>query len=647
MLRAIAFVMVFIGLGLPLWAGPTDPPRPFSSAIHAMQNGQWERAVILAARAGPVAVDMIEWYRLRAGKGRFDEVRRFLAHHKDWPGLKLLRRRSEGSLSQATNTEVLAFFADQPAQTGTGALIHAAALRASGEAGEADATLVLVWRTFKLTKSEHKSFIADHATLLKPHHVARLKMAMWRGAKKDVDRMLPLLPAHWGKLAKVKYALRSGKRGASAMIDALPNAVKDDAVLAYERFLWRIRKGKTDSAIELILARSRAKTLGRPQSWAGWRRSLARGQMRLGNTDAAYQLASTHGLVEGSNYADLEWLAGYLALRKMNDPALALVHFDNFKAAVFTPISLGRAGYWRGITLRALNDRDAARIAFQSGAQYQTSFYGLLAAEHVGAPIDPVLAGNEAFPDWRTAGFAQSDVFKAGIIALGAGQQALAKRFFLQLAETQDRTGLAQIGRMAIDLGSPHIAVMLGKQAAKQGIVLPAPYYPLHPLQGMELPVPVELSLAIARRESQFDTIVVSGAGAQGLMQLMPATAKAVARDLGIAHDPANVLSDWRYNARLGSTYLAELAQRFDGNVIMVSAGYNAGPGRPAQWMAKYGDPRKGEIDMVDWIEHIPFRETRNYVMRVAESLPVYRARLGKDPLPVPFSIELTGTSIP
>jgi soluble lytic murein transglycosylase len=175
---------------------------------------------------------------------------------------------------------------------------------------------------------------------------------------------------------------------------------------------------------------------------------------------------------------------------------------------------------------------------------------------------------------------------------------------------------------------------------------LPAPYYALHPMRKLTLPVPVELTLSIARRESEFDPTVISGAGAQGLMQLMPGTAAQMARELGMDHEPGRVLSDWAYNATLGSAYLAKLADRFGGNVVMMAAGYNAGPSRPDQWIERFGDPRGGAVDVVDWIEMIPFTETQNYVMRVAESLPVYRARLGLSPLPVPFSQELTGATM-
>ena len=162
----------------------------------------------------------------------------------------------------------------------------------------------------------------------------------------------------------------------------------------------------------------------------------------------------------------------------------------------------------------------------------------------------------------------------------------------------------------------------------------------------MRLPVPMEMALAIARRESEFDPSVASGVGALGLMQVMPATAKEVAEGLGIDYARDSVLNDWSYNATLGAAYLATLSERYDGNVVMMSAAYNAGPSRPDRWVSEQGDPRKGEMDVIDWIEAIPFNETRNYVMRVAESLPVYRARLGKAAHPVPFTEELIGTTL-
>ncbi|WP_353049798.1 lytic transglycosylase domain-containing protein [Lutimaribacter degradans] len=615
--------------------------------MNAMRNGDWATAHALAERAGAPAGDMVEWFRLRDGQGSLAEAAAFLSRNADWPGLALLRKRSEAVAEDASNTEILEFFAEAPPQTGAGALAHARALAAAGRLGDAQAGLVLAWRTMGLTSAEHDAFLAAHQDLLMPHHEARLDMALWRGMTGDAERMLPLVSPDWQALAQARLALRAGRNGVNLLIDAVPERLQDDPGLAYERFNWRVRNGATDGALEMIAERSHsAPGLGRPESWAGWRRYLARAEMRAGRADTAYALAASHWLTEGASYADLEWLSGYLALRYMNEPDLALDHFQRFRAAVETPISLGRAGYWIGRAQEALGDTQAATLAYTQGAAHQTSFYGLLAAERGGIPPDPDLAGEETFPDWRDAPFTKASVYRAGILALNSGQLSLAERFFIHLAETLDKVQLGQLGQMAQDLGQPHLAVMIGKAGAARGLTLPGPYYALHPMKEMKAPVPTELALAIARRESEFDPNVVSGAGAQGLMQLMPATAAEVARGLDLDHQGDRVLRDPSYNAILGNAYLGQLATRFDGNVVMVAAAYNAGPSRPIRWMQEHGDPRAGTVDMIDWIEHIPFRETRNYVMRVTESLPVYRARLGRDPHPVPFTKELVGDTL-
>lgn len=622
-------------------------PRPLASALSAAQSENWSRAYDLAARAGgDIADDLVTWTRLRAGQGAPEEILAFLIRRDDWPGLKLLRRRSEEGVAAGSAAQILNFFATDAAQTGEGLLAHAAALRGAGQSGEAELALVLGWRTLSLSNEAHSALVATYPKLLAPHHLARLDMVLWRGATAEVAQMLPLVPEPWRQLAAARLGLRSQQRDVDALIAAVPAELQADPGLAYERFRWRLAKGRRDEAIALLVQQSQAHALGEPERWARARRDLARLQMRAGAAKEAYQIATEHGLSEGSNYADLEWLAGFLALRFLNEAELARDHFQRFRAAVFTPISLGRAGYWLGRAQEALGEVEGAAQAYGEGAQYQTSFYGLLAAERVGMGFEATPAPPKPSQQQARADFTQSSVFQAGILLENEGQTDLAERFFRQLVESLPELDLIELGQVLIEKNRPHLAVMVGKQAAQQGVTIPDPYYALHPLVEMNLPVPTELSLAIARRESEFDPGVVSGAGAQGLMQLMPATAKQVAASLDLEHDPAEVLNNWSYNVTLGSAYLAQMAERFEGNVVMVAAAYNAGPSRPDRWIKDNGDPRTGAIDIVDWIELIPFNETRNYVMRVTESLPVYRARLGRPPLPVPFSTELSGSTI-
>ncbi len=645
-------ISLFLAAALVVAAPPAtaqEGPRPLSGALEAAQGGNWDTARQLARRAGPAAVPLIEWTRLRDGSGTLGEVLAFLDSHDDWPGLGLIRLRAEAMLDGATDADVLRLFSgDVRPRTGAGALAHARALRAAGRIGDAQAGLVLAWRTLDMTVTDQQAMLAAHAKLLAPHHVARTDMLLWRGEADQAQALMPLLPEGWQTLAQARLTLRADRPGVDDLIAAVPDDLADDPGLAHERFLWRIRKGRSDDAIALLLDRSKsAETLGQPEQWAGWRRWLARSRMREGQGRAAYDIAAAHHLGEGANFADLEWLSGYLALRYLDDPALAISHFERFRDAVATPISLGRAGYWLGQAHEADGNGQAARAAFALGAAHQTSFYGLLAAEAANLPPDPGLAGAEVFSSWRDAAFTRAPLVEVALLAMNAGETGLAERFLLHLAAGADRTALGQMGAMATELEQPHLAVMIGKLAAGRGIVIPGPYYALHPMQEMDLPVPMEMALSIARRESEFDHRVASGAGALGLMQLLPGTASDMARALGLSdHDTRRVLNDWRHNARLGGAYLARMGWQFGGNVVMVSVAYNAGPTRAERWLKNNGDPRKGGMNVIDWIEHIPFRETRNYVMRVAESLPVYRARLGRDPHPVPFSAELVGSSV-
>ncbi len=639
------------GVGVLILPEPPQriAPRPLASALHAMRAGRWQDAKNLAARDGPAAVQMIEWYYLLAGHGTLSDVTAFLEAHPDWPSQDYMRKQAEDAIDEAADAQVLALFRDHPPQTGKGVLAHARALMATGEIGAAEAGLVEAWLSFDLTTQEHNTFLARHSDLLAPHHAARLDMAQWRGLK-DVALMLPLVDEDQRKLMEARRLAKSGGDSFDKALAALPAKMRTDGGIALVQFNRYIKQNREDAAIALILQQSRIENgLGRPHKWASWRRAFARAKMRAGEAQLAYDLAAIHQLSEGSSYSDLEWLSGYLALTYLGDAELALDHFQRFRAAVVTPISLGRAGYWIGRAQEALGDAEAAQLAYEEGARHQTSFYGLLAAERAGVAFDPLMSGSAKYEVFDGSDLSRSTAVEAMMLAASMGDLNLTERFVIQMGRTLEEPQLGQLGQVLAEMKQAHLQVMLGKAAARRGIVLHAPYYALHPMKDMAHPVPAELALAIARRESEFDFGVVSGAGAQGLMQVMPGTARDVARDLSLDHDPARVLSDWDYNATLGSAYLAQMTERFDGNIIMISAAYNAGPARPPRWMEANGDPRGSRPDdttIVDWIEHIPFRETRNYVMRVSESLPIYRARLGRDPLPIPFSAELTGSTI-
>lgn len=641
--RAILATLFWL-VGMTICAAQSG--EALARALEAARAENWSAADIAARPGGRVVRDVVEWHRLRASIGTFDDYADFLARNPDWPGLPLLRRRGEGALRDDTPSEVVfAYFAEQPPQSGEGALQLARAYRQVGKGGDADAELVLAWHTLPMGEDARETFLRDHARLLEGHHEARLDMLLWRDLRREARGLIPRVSDGWQKLARARMALRDDADGVDELIAAVPAALQDDPGLAFERFLWRARRGRHESAAELALERSsNAENLGEPDRWGNERRVIVRQLMRDGKAQLAYDLAASHHIAEGRNHADLEWLAGYIALTKLNDAARARTHFQRFRVAVFTPISLGRAGYWQGRAEEALGNAEAARAAYAFGAEFQTSFYGLLAAERAGLPMDETLTGQEDFPDWRQAEFMQSSVLEAGLTLLEAGELTLAERFLTHLTESLNRTEIGQLGDLVLSLDQPHLAVMIGKRAAQAGITVPHAYYPIHPLAARDLPVPAELALAIARRESEFDPVVISPVGARGLMQLMPRTAEAMSSELEIEYRLDGLTADPDYNVTLGAKYLAHLTEEFGPSYVLVAAGYNAGPSRPTRWMSLFGDPRSEGVDPVDWIEHIPFRETRNYVMRVMESLPVYRARLTGETAPIRLSEELHAT---
>jgi len=645
-IRLIAALLLILLLVLP-GVARADAASALAGALKAVARQDWPGAAVAAQVAGPVAADLVEWHRLRAGDGAARDYAAFVARRPDWPGLPLLLEKGEYAVAAAGVDAIIAYFAGHAPQTGVGALALARAYRATGQTALAEAEAERAWLDLPMAAADQAGLVAEFGAVLAPLHTRRLDAMIWAGHSADAARMLDLVPPGWRASAAARLALLAGQDGVDALVAAVPAEFAGGAGLAYARMVWRMDRGLTDDAADLMVERSAsAKALGQPEAWADARATLVRRDLRDGNDTRAYRLAAGHRLdpVAGNaDYADLEWLAGYVALRRLGDGERALGHFQNLRLAARSEITIGRAGYWEGRANEALGRPDAARAAYSYAARHQTGFYGLLAAEKAGVAMNPALAGGDRYPDWAGAGFMQSSVLQAALLLQKAESRSLAARFFLHLAETQGPVELGQMADLALSLGEPYIALKLAKQAAEQGVILNRAYYPVTGLADMELPVPTELALAIARRESEFDPAAVSAAGARGLMQVMPATAKLIAPRAGLQYLPELLGSDATYNARLGATYLAQLRSEFGSSPLLVAAGYNAGPGRPRKWIEDFGDPRDPGVDPVDWIEAIPFAETRTYVMRVAESMLIYRARLAGGPVEIRLSAELKG----
>ena len=606
----------------------------------------WAEASSRAQGAGAVGADVIEWQRLRAGEGLLGEYEAFLARRPDWPGLPYLKAAGEVAVARSTDPDrVLQYFGGEAPAKAAGVLALTAALEAKGRHAEAVEAATIGWTKLKFTADEQAHLLDTYGPDLRVAHELRLDRILWDGNRADEGaRMLPLVSKDWATLGKARLALRADKDGVSALVNAVPKALKDDPGLAFERFLFRMRHDNYADAAALIVDRSAsAQGLGDPMAWAAKRADLARILMRKGEPKSAYRVASSHHLTDLGDMGDLEFLSGFIALRKLNDPARALQHFERLAGAT-TPISQARAQYWLGRALEASGDKTKARSAYGKAANYQTSYYGMLAAEKLGLTLDESLLSN-APPagSWKGAGYAKSSVLEAAARMAAAGNEQLSARFMLHLGESLSDAELGTLAGLALDLGQYRSAVLIAKAATERGLVFPSAYFPVPDMIPEALPVSRALALSIARRESEFDPEARSPAGALGLMQMLPATAAEVAKDQGIKFSKAKLASDPAYNATLGAAYLKELVDQFGPSVALVASGYNAGPGRPRGWVDAFGDPRLASTDVVDWVEMIPFTETRTYVMRVVEGVVIYRAKLRGTAGPVNISDELTG----
>lgn len=644
--RLAVLALAVAGVTAPLSVARAEDGAAVARALAAAGAQDWVAAEASARQSGALALDLVTWQRLRAGQGVWAEYLDFARRNPDWPGMELLYRRGEAALPpDAPAAEVLAWFGERLPETVPAAQAWIAAQPRKQRAAAA----VRFWiQPLPLDETSETSFLAAHGKAVAPHHAARLAALLDAGEWAAAERMLPRIPpGPDADLARARIAVQAKRPGVDALILALPQPQRDDAGLALDRFLWRVAAKQGDLARALMLERSTsAEALRDPAAWAGARRDHARAALRAGDWALAERLAANHFLPEGhADAVDLDWLAGYAALRA-GAADRAAAHFARLPVEGRSGITLSRSHYWQGRAAEAQGDRAAATAAYARAAAHQATYYGQLAAERIGAPMDPalVLAGAETLPDWRGSALLGNRLFQAGLWLLAAGDGAQAQRFFLHLAQTAEPQDILRMGRLMAEMHRPWDALRLSKAAAAKGLVHPALHYPLTGLERGSFGLPPELVMAIARQESEFNHTVMSRVGARGLMQVMPDTARQMAGQIGEAFELPRLTRDAAYNARLGAAYLAGLRNRFGNSIALVAAGYNAGPGRSSRWLRDFGDLRaEGGPDPVDWVEMIPFDETRNYVMRVAEALPIYRARIAGHSVPFVPSWDLSG----
>jgi soluble lytic murein transglycosylase len=608
-------------------------------AIDLAQKGRPDEATnVEGTISDPLARKLVEWVILRSDSADLDFPRyaAFIAANPSWPGITFLRRRAEAALwqQQADPHTVIGFFAGEPPRTAKGRFALARALLAEGDRAGAQAVLREAWRKDGFSADVEAQARQTFAGLIT---AADDKARM--DARFDVEdddagfRAARQLGAVELAIAKARAAVAAKSAKAKALLDDVPAEARHEAGYVFSRIQWLRRFDKIAEAAQWMLgAPHEPERLGDLDQWWVERRLIARKLLDFGDVKSAYQVASGAAPPASENYrAEQQFTAGWIALRFLHEPAIALGHFARIAEGIANPIALARSYYWQGRAAEALGRGQEARAHYEVAARYSTAYYGQLARARLG--IDAVGLRNLPEPP---AEHRRLEVARAFEILYALDERDLAAVMAVEFADrATDVSALATLGEIAARHNDARAALLLGKTALGHGLPLEHYAFPDFGVPNYQQIGPqVERCIvySIVRQESAFNPRVVSSANALGLMQVTPEAGRDTAKRFNVTFDQRRLLVDVPYNAQLGTAEIGNDIATWRGSYILAFVAYNAGPRRAREWIEQYGDPRDSKVDPIDWVERIPISETRNYVQRVMENVQVYRARLGDDP---------------
>lgn len=599
-----------------------------------------------AAQIGdPAARKLVEWALLDTSAAQlpWSDLAAAQTRFAAWPRADSRRAAAERALDMAGAgpDAAINLFARSSPTTVEGATALAEALEQRGRRDEAGRLIAEWWRTRSFDEAPQSRILARWgSSLTQADHEARLNMLLLGPHGPATRAMSGMVSPERRAVAEAAMALRTAYSPDAVVANLSPAQAMDPAVVLERVRILRSQNRQSEGfALLAALPAAPLNSEGQNSLWSE-RRNYFLDALERRNWQAAYDAMAGHGFPAGERMVDGEFFAGWVALVKLNNPARAARHFEALRQMSSTPITQGRALYWLGRAAEAQGNTPAAVQYYRDGGQHIQSFYGQLAAEKAGVttitlPADPVptAAG--------VAAFEANEVVRAMRILGETGETSLFRVFAYQLDD--DLPGAADLARLmdvTRDYGEGFTAMMVGRAASQRGFLMPERQYPIRMPPPVAGAAPLEFTLAITRQESSFDPRARSHANARGMMQFLPGTGRAVARQLGMAYSDDR-LWDPDYNMTLGSFHLGDLTNRFGGSMLLTTIGYNAGPARPPQWIARCGDPRGAAVDPVDFIECTPFTETRNYMMRVMENMQVYRARLNGGSAPLTLSADL------
>ncbi len=650
-MRRTPLILLLLALATPVSAQPWADESTRAAgrqALEALRQNRFLEADSLSLAADPVVRKLVVWGRVQNRNGGADaaEIVRWLDANPDWPlPVTVAIRAEEALVGDADDALALRQFARTPAGTLPGVQRHADALIRAGRAADAQAVLRAGWRDAADDSFAEQDFLGRHAAqLTTDDHWRRADRLFWANDTGAAARLLPMLDAARRATLEARLAARAGNFAGTAQ----------DIGVAHE-LARNARRADRDSEAAAIwhAAEPLQRDLPGEAQRAIWveRQVLSRKILRLGDPATAYRLAANHGQTDESlQRQEGEFLAGFLALRMLNQASQALPHFARLGEGSSSVITRSRSAYWQGAALATMGRTAQAQAQWREAAALPVTFYGQLASLALGESPAQLSARIGGIPSPvpgqdRAAGFLGRELVRAVAALSDLGQSDRARMFLLRMEElAADAGDHWLIARLGVAIGRPDHAVWIARRAGADGVMLledgwPTPYPT--PTDGAE----PALVNAITRQESNFDLSAVSSANARGPMQLLPATAAGVARRLGVPHSTGMLTTDAAHNLRLGSAFIDQMLNRFGGAMPLAAAAYNAGPGRVDQWLSTYGDPRSPSgPHILDWIEQIPFSETRNYVQRVIENVVVYRARnAGSGDLPHPLASLMAG----
>ncbi len=612
----------------------------FRQGVRAADQGKWDNVERYKRRINdPIAKKILEWRQaVDDPYVSMKTLTKVAQTQSNWPRMTRIRAKSEIHLFDRplSPRKAISWFQGADPISGEGRAALARAYYKQGQNDIADRWLRSAWRDAKLSRDRQRTLYRRYKHRLTPEdHAARADHLIWLGRRHygSAGGLSSMMNASDRALMDARMRVGANRKGMDEAIKSVPGALQSDTGLLFERARWRRIKRTETSALELLLkitTPARTQT-GKNRVWMEKKRMIYWALPKKRFQDA-YDLTLNHGLSSGANFADAEFLAGWLALTKLNKPKLALEHFTTLKNGVSLPVSTGRASYWMGRAAEAMKDPNA-RAYYVDAAKYPNVYYGQLASERINQGFASISLPAENINTPGAIDFESRELVRA-LHMLGEIQ---AERSFNQFSFHLDdileqADELTQLSQLAKSYGYMKPSVRAAKQAGRLDTMLTESGYPKPDvIIGLSSNFDIPFVLAIARQESEFNTKARSHASAHGLMQMINATAKATARKARLPYQQAWLTGDPEYAAKLGSHHINDLLVEFDGSYIMTAAAYNAGGGRVRQWIKAYGDPRRGQIDPIDWIESIPFSETRNYVQRVMENMEVYRARLNNN----------------